>query len=143
MGVYPPGMSYTLKNLRDVADRAPEFGLTEVGEARFPARDLDAQKTGLALHTLRPNRRQAFAHRHAEAEEIHLVLSGNGRARLDEQTIELGIMDALRVAPTVVRAFEAGPEGLELLVFGPHHAGDGELLHEDVWGSPAPEATQP
>lgn len=136
-------MSYTLKNLRDVTDRAPEFGLTEVGEARFPAGDLDAETTGLALHALRPNRRQAFAHRHDEAEEIYVVLSGSGRVRLDQETVELGAMDAVRVAPDVVRAFEAGPEGLELLVFGPHHAGDGEMLHEDVWGSPGPVATQP
>jgi hypothetical protein len=30
----------------------------------------------------------------------------------------------------VARAFEAGPEGLELLAFGPLRPGDGELLPE-------------
>jgi hypothetical protein len=35
----------------------------------------------------------------------------------------------------VARAFEAGPDGLELLVFGPHHQGDGEILSEDPWTS--------
>jgi hypothetical protein len=43
-------------------------------------------------------------------------------------------MDAIRVAPHVARAFEAGPEGLELLVFGPHHEGDGEVMRDDFWG---------
>ena len=43
-------------------------------------------------------------------------------------------MDAIRVAPTVARQFEAGDYGLELLAFGPRHDGDGELLKEDFWG---------
>jgi mannose-6-phosphate isomerase-like protein (cupin superfamily) len=129
-----------MKNLREVADMAPQFGLGEIGEARFPREDLEAETTGLALHTLRPNKRQGFAHRHEQAEEIYLVLSGSGRARLDQETIAVGPMDAIRVAPTVVRAFEAGPDGLELLVFGPRHARDAEMLREDVWGSAAASA---
>ncbi len=32
------------------------------------------------------------------------------------------------MAPKVTRAFEAGPDGLELLAFGPHHEGDGEII---------------
>jgi len=31
-------------------------------------------------------------------------------------------------SPTVTRAWEAGGEGLELLAFGPHHDGDGEVV---------------
>jgi hypothetical protein len=42
------------------------------------------------------------------------------------------VLDALRVAPGVVRAFEAGPDGIELLAFGPRHAGDGEII-ADWW----------
>jgi hypothetical protein len=45
----------------------------------------------------------------------------------------IGAFDAIRVAPNVIRAFEAGPDGLELLAFGPRHEGDGEVLEEDVW----------
>ncbi len=130
-------IGYTLKNLRDVRDMAADHGLGELGEARFPREDLEAASTGLALHTLHPNKRQAFAHRHQQAEEIYVVLSGSGRARLDDETVQIGPLDAIRVAPHVVRAFEAGPDGLELLVFGPRHAGDGEILRENVWGSAA------
>ncbi len=36
------------------------------------------------------------------------------------------------MAPNVARAFEAGPEGLELLAFGPRHDGDAELV-QDFW----------
>ena len=41
-------------------------------------------------------------------------------------------LDAIRVAPTVTRAFEAGPEGMALLAFGPRHEGDGEI-QPDFW----------
>jgi len=60
------------------------------------------------------------------------VLSGSGRVKLDEQIVEVGPLDAIRVAAPVTRAFEAGPQGLEILAFGPHHEGDGELF-SDWW----------
>ena len=126
-------MDYTIKNLREIEDQAPKFGFSEVQEARFPREQLGSETIGLAFHVVRPGRRQAFAHRHNQAEEIYVVLSGGGRARLDGEVREIGPMDAIRVAPTVGRGFEAGPEGLELLVFGPRHAGDGEMLGEDFW----------
>ena len=47
--------------------------------------------------------------------------------RLGEEVIEVGPLDAIRVAPGVMRGFEAGPDGLELLAFGTHHEGDGEI----------------
>jgi mannose-6-phosphate isomerase-like protein (cupin superfamily) len=127
-------MSYTIKNLREVEDVAPRFGFSEVQEARFARADLEAESIGLAFHTVRPGRRQAFAHRHERAEEIYIVLSGTGRMKLDDDVQEVGPMDAIRVSPEVARAFEAGPDGLELLVFGPRHSGDGEVLSEDFWG---------
>jgi mannose-6-phosphate isomerase-like protein (cupin superfamily) len=125
-------VSFTITNLRDVEDVAPRFGFDSVQEARFPRRALDAQATGLAYHVVKPGQR-GRAHRHEEAEEIYVVLGGSGRAVLDGEQVELRALDALRVAPTVARAFEAGPDGLELLVFGPHHEGDGEILESDPW----------
>jgi mannose-6-phosphate isomerase-like protein (cupin superfamily) len=127
-------VSYTIKNLREVEDVAPKFGFSEVQEARFARGDLESESIGLAFHTVRPGRRQAFAHRHQQAEEIYVVLSGSGRVKLDDDVQDVAPMDAIRVAPQVARAFEAGPQGLELLVFGPRHAGDGEVIREDFWG---------
>ncbi len=127
-------MSYSKKNLRQVEDSAPKHGFSEVGEARFPRSDLKAEDTGLAYHVLRPGKRQAFAHKHDQAEEIYVTLSGSGRIKLDDDVIELQPMDAIRIAPRVVRALEAGPDGLELLAFGPRHEADGEILSvEDFW----------
>jgi mannose-6-phosphate isomerase-like protein (cupin superfamily) len=119
---------YTLKKLTDVKDSALEFGLGDIQEARFAGGDLGAQDTGVALEHLKPNQRSPFGHVHEKAEEIYVVLSGSGRAKLDDEIIDLGPMDALRVSPTVTRAFEAGPDGLELLAFGPRHKGDGETI---------------
>jgi mannose-6-phosphate isomerase-like protein (cupin superfamily) len=129
----PETPSYTIKNLRDVEDQALKFGFGELGEARFPREDLGSQTIGLAFHTLRPGKQQGFAHRHEQAEEIYVVLSGSGRMKLDDDVIEIAQMDAVRVAPPITRAFEAGPEGLELLVFGPRHAGDGEIVRGPFW----------
>jgi len=121
-------LSYTIKNLRETEDSAPEFGLDELGEAHFPREELKSQSIGLAYHVFRPGKRSAFGHRHEQAEEIYVVLSGAGRMRLDEDVAEIGPLDAIRVEPHVARAFEAGPEGLAVLVFGPRHGGDGEIL---------------
>jgi mannose-6-phosphate isomerase-like protein (cupin superfamily) len=131
---YAAAVDYTIKNLREVEDQAPTFGFSEVQEARFPREDLESETIGLAFHIVRPGCRQAFAHRHERAEEIYVVLSGTGRIKLGDDVIDVREMDAIRVAPQLARAFEAGPQGLELLAFGPRHAGDGEILREQFWG---------
>ena len=122
-------MSYTKRNLNDVKDSAPEFGFGDIGEARFAMGELGAERTGLAFHKLRPNMRQRFSHRHDEAEEVYVVLDGSGRLKLDDEVIEIGRLDAIRISPEVERAVEAGADGLEFLAFGPHHTGDGALNH--------------
>jgi mannose-6-phosphate isomerase-like protein (cupin superfamily) len=124
---------YTLKRLTDVEDSAPKFGFGEIGEARFATAALDAEDTGFSYHRLRAGRRQPFGHRHDDAEEVYVVLAGAGRVKLDEEVVEISRLDAVRVAPGVTRAFEAGPDGLELLAFGPRREGDGELI-SGWWG---------
>ena len=122
--------TYTIKNLRAVEDSAPKFGLSGVQEAHFAHDELGASDTGFSFHALKPDRRQVFGHRHEQAEEVYVVLAGSGRVKLDDEVLEIAPLDAVRVSPAVVRAFEAGPEGLEWLAFGPRRKGDGELLPE-------------
>jgi len=119
---------YTLKNLTEIEDSAAKSGVGETQEARFANEALDAEDTGLSHHRVRPGKRQGFAHRHESAEEVYVVLTGSGRVKLDDDIVEIESLDALRVAPGVTRQFEAGPEGLEMVAFGPRHEGDGEIL---------------
>jgi len=67
-------------------------------------------------------------HKHREQEEAYLVVRGSGRVLLDGELSELREWDLIRVSPDVVRAFAAGPDGLELIaVGGPKpEGGDGE-----------------
>jgi uncharacterized cupin superfamily protein len=125
-------MTYTIKNLSETVDSAPKFGFAEIGEAHFPREELGAESTGFAYHVLNPGKRQAFGHRHDAAEEVAVVLSGGGRVRLDDGIVELSELDAIRIEPKVARAFEAGSDGMTVLVFGPRCAGDGEIL-QDFW----------
>lgn len=120
--------TYTLKKLTDVDDSAPNFGMGDLQEARFATKDLGAEDTGVSLHRVKPNQRQPFGHRHDQAEEIYVVLSGSGRAKLDDEIVEIGPFDALRVSPPVMRAFEADGDGLEFLALGRHLKGDGEVV---------------
>lgn len=126
-------MKYAKKNLRDVQDSAAQHGLSAAQEARFPQRDLGAEQTGMNFLVVKPGQREAFAHRHRAAEEIYVVIGGTGRVKLDDDLVELGPLDAVRVSPGVARSFEAGPEGLEVLIFGPHVESDSEMVH-DFWG---------
>jgi mannose-6-phosphate isomerase-like protein (cupin superfamily) len=125
-------VSHTIFNLRESEDMAVKHGFDEQQEARFPWRDLDAESTGVALLRVKPGQRQPFAHRHEEAEEIYVVLSGSGQIKLDEDVYDLKEMDAVRLAPWVGRSLRAGPDGLEVLAFGPHHESDSEII-EDFW----------
>jgi mannose-6-phosphate isomerase-like protein (cupin superfamily) len=119
---------FTHKKLTDVKDSAPEFGMEEVQEARFAKKDLDAEKTGVSHHRLKPGQRTPFGHKHEDAEEVYVVIGGSGRMKLDDEIVEVTRLDAIRVSPEVIRAFEAGDEGIEVLAVGARHDGDGEVI---------------
>jgi mannose-6-phosphate isomerase-like protein (cupin superfamily)/quinol monooxygenase YgiN len=123
---------FSVAKLSDVEDMAAKHGFGETGAARFANEDLDARDTGVSLHSVKPGARQPFGHRHAIAEEVYVVVSGSGRIRLDDEIVEISELDAVRIAPQVVRKLEAGPDGLEVLAFGPRHRGEAEML-TDFW----------
>ncbi|HLJ04521.1 MAG TPA: cupin domain-containing protein, partial [Solirubrobacteraceae bacterium] len=117
----------------EVEDSAAKHGLSGTQEARFARADLGCERTGLNYLIVKPGQREAFAHRHREAEEVYVVLGGSGRVKLDDELVDLAALDAVRVSPGTTRAFEAGPEGLEVLIFGARVEGDGEMV-QDFWG---------
>ena len=65
-------------------------------------------------------------------EELYVVLRGSGRMKVDDEIVELKEWDAVRVPPGTWRGYEAGPEGLEILVIGAPNLG--EDPREDVDG---------
>jgi quinol monooxygenase YgiN/mannose-6-phosphate isomerase-like protein (cupin superfamily) len=122
---YPePEAGYTRVALGDLEDMAAKHGFGEMGEARFAHGALDTRQTGLSLQSLRPGRRQMFSHHHRRAEEVYVILDGAGTVTIDGQEIPVAARDAIRVAPTSSRIFEAGPDGLEFVVVGPRAPGD-------------------
>jgi mannose-6-phosphate isomerase-like protein (cupin superfamily) len=122
---------YTRVNLDEVENVAAKHGITQQ-EARFPREDLGLQGTAFGHIRVQPGERQPFAHKHGEAEEVHVVLSGSGRLRLDDEIVDVGPRDVIRVGPSVTRMFEAGDDGLEYVVFGVRHEGDAEVV-QDFW----------
>jgi quercetin dioxygenase-like cupin family protein len=116
--------SYAVVNLLEVEDsvgeRAPGI------DGRFARKHLDSRDLGVSLFRYAPDLRSPMAHSHREQEEAYVVVGGSGRVLLDGQTHELRKWDVVRVAPEVVRAFEAGPEGLELIALGGPKPAEGD-----------------
>ena len=119
---------FTHKKLEDVKDSAADFGHADKMEARFAKGDLETEETGFSFHRLKPGKRQPFGHRHEDAEEVYVVVRGDGLFKLDDEIIEVETLDAIRVSPEVIRAFEAGDDGIEVLAMGARHDGDGEVI---------------
>lgn len=119
---------YTHKNLADVEDAAIEGGFSDSQEARFAGRDLGLETLGVSYQVVKPGKHHAFGHRHKEVEEVYVVLSGDGKIHLDDDEVTVSRLDAIRVGPSVVRGFEAGSDGLELIVFGRRAPGDAEIV---------------
>ena len=95
-----------------VGDRAPGI------EGRFARKELDSRDLGISHWRFVPNLRAPSSHSHGEQEEAYVVVSGSGRMRLGDDVVDLRQWDVVRVAPEVVRGFEAGPEGLEYIAVG-------------------------
>jgi uncharacterized cupin superfamily protein len=120
---------YTVVNLGEVEDLAPKHGLAGL-ESRFAREALGLERSGITLFRMSPGFRVPFGHRHAEQEEIYVVLSGSARIKLEDELVELGPLDAVRVPGHVARGMESGPEGAEILAFGAPNTDnkDAELL---------------
>ena len=118
--------NYTRVSLMELEDSMA--GRAEGIEGRFGRGPMGAQDVGVSHWRYAPGFRSTMGHRHREQEEAYLVISGSGEMMLDGDVIELGQWDLVRVAPTTVRAFAAGPDGMEVIaVGGPKpEGGDGE-----------------
>jgi quercetin dioxygenase-like cupin family protein len=117
----PSFATVNLLELEDsVGDRAPGI------EGRFGRKQLDSRDLGISHFRYAPNLRSPMAHSHREQEEAYVVVAGSGRVLLDGEVHDLRQWDVVRVAPEVVRAFEAGPEGLDVIAIGGPKPPDGD-----------------
>jgi mannose-6-phosphate isomerase-like protein (cupin superfamily) len=108
---------FTLRNLKtDLEDVGPRFGGAPDLEFRAATAALGLEESGLSYQRVPPGYRFPYGHTHQRQEEVYVVVRGGGRMKVDEDIIELREWDAVRVPPGAWRGYEAGPEGLEILV---------------------------
>jgi mannose-6-phosphate isomerase-like protein (cupin superfamily) len=124
---------FTLRNLeRDIEDIGAVFDGPPGLEFRAATKPLELERCALTHQRVPPDCRFPFGHTHETQEEVYVVVRGSGRMKLDDAIVELGQWDAVRVPPGTWRGYEAGPEGLELLVVGAPNLG--EDPRDDVTG---------
>jgi mannose-6-phosphate isomerase-like protein (cupin superfamily) len=130
---------FTHKNLKqDLEDVGSNFDGSPDLEFRLATKALALEQSGLGYQRIPPNYRFPYGHTHERQEEVYVVLGGGGRMKLDDEIVELTQWDAVRVAPGTWRGYEAGPDGLEILVIGAPNLGDdprGDVEGERDWWS--------
>jgi mannose-6-phosphate isomerase-like protein (cupin superfamily) len=123
---------YTIVNLLQIDDSVE--GRVPGLEGRFGRKHLASRDLGVSHWRYAPNTRNPGSHSHREQEEAYVVVAGSGRIRLDDEVRDIRQWDVVRVAPEVVRAFESGPAGLELIaVGGPKPEGGDGVLSDAPW----------
>jgi uncharacterized cupin superfamily protein len=124
---------YMHLNLKEVEDQAPKFDMSPDMEMRMARVPLELENFGLSYQRLAPGYRLPFGHRHKHQEEVYVVVSGGGRAKIEDEIVELGAFDAIRVSNDTMRSFEAGPEGAEIIAIGAPNTGPGDAEVEQGW----------
>jgi mannose-6-phosphate isomerase-like protein (cupin superfamily) len=118
-------MAFTLRNLRDdPEDLGSNFDGPPDLEFRSATKLLGLERSGLTFQSVPPDYRFPYGHTHETQEEVYVVVGGGGRMAVDDEVFDLRRWDAVRVPPGSWRGYEAGPEGLELLVIGAPNLGD-------------------
>jgi mannose-6-phosphate isomerase-like protein (cupin superfamily) len=123
-------MRINLKN--DLEDLGSNFDGAPDLEFRAATKALGLKKSSLSYQQIPPDYRFPYGHTHKTQEEVYVVVHGSGRMKVDDKIVELKQWDAVHVPPGAWRGYEAGPEGLELLVIGAPNLG--EDPREDVDG---------
>jgi quercetin dioxygenase-like cupin family protein len=123
---------FTITNLMELENAAAQR--TAQVDARFARSHIDSEHLGVSYFRYEPGFRSTTGHSHREQEEAYVVVGGSGKVKLDDEVRDLRRWDVVRVAPQVVRAFEAGPDGLELIAIGSDRpeGGDGSMV-TDWW----------
>jgi len=116
---------FTLINIKeDLDDVGPGFDGAPDLEFRVATKALELEESALSYQRVPPGHRFPYGHTHETQEEVYVVVHGSGRMKLAHEIVELKEWDAVRVPPGTWRGYEAGPEGLEILVVGAPNLGE-------------------
>jgi uncharacterized cupin superfamily protein len=116
---------YTVRNVKkDLEDIGSAFDGPADLEFRAATKPLGLEKAALSYQRIPPGYRFPYGHMHRTQEEVYVVIRGSGRMKVDDEIVEVEQWDAVRVPPGTWRGYEAGPDGLELLVVGAPNLGD-------------------
>jgi mannose-6-phosphate isomerase-like protein (cupin superfamily) len=124
---------YTKKNLRQVENQAPNFGMPDELEARFARTPIGGETLGLSLMRLAPDFRIPFGHKHVTQEEVYVITKGTARIKVEGEIVEAGEWDAIRFDKDTMRDVEAGPDGVEYLAFGAGEDASEVEMAQDWW----------
>ncbi|MFL6048901.1 MAG: cupin domain-containing protein [Gaiellales bacterium] len=130
-------MPFTLTNIRaDLEDLGSRFDGAPDLEFRAATKALELEQASLSYQRVPPGYRFPYGHTHKTQEEVYVVVRGSGRMKLDDEVVEIREWDAIRVPPGTWRGYEAGPQGLEMLVIGAPNLGEnprGDVEGERGW----------
>ena len=130
-------MPFTLTNIRaDLEDLGSRFDGAPDLEFRAATKALELEQASLSYQRVPPGYRFPSGHTHKTQEEVYVVVRGSGRMKLDDEVVEIREWDAIRVPPGTWRGYEAGPQGLEMLVIGAPNLGEnprGDVEGERGW----------
>ena len=125
-------MDWTKTSFDAVADKSPK---DLPMQWRFARDAIGSPELGVSRFTYEAGARMPWGHRHKQQDEVYVVVAGSGRAKLDDEIIQLRTWDVLRVAPAVMRSFEAGPDGMDVICIGGHKPAGGDTEKDQSFWS--------
>jgi mannose-6-phosphate isomerase-like protein (cupin superfamily) len=127
---------YTVCQLEDVPDVLGDYP----GEMKFFGRPLGSEQVTFT-HRRMPQHtggKGGYGHRHKTQEELYFVLTGKLQFKLNDEIVEVGAREAVRVPPQTWRGvWNDEPEDAELIIVSTRISGDPgadtEKTAEDFW----------
>jgi mannose-6-phosphate isomerase-like protein (cupin superfamily) len=126
---------YQIVKLEDVEDWLGDYP----GEMRGITYAIGAEQVAITYRRMpqHTGSKGSYGHRHREQEEIYFVVAGRLQFKLDDEVVEVGRHEAVRIPPGTWRGvWNDEPEDAELVIVAKRVAdpmGDVERTAEDFW----------
>jgi mannose-6-phosphate isomerase-like protein (cupin superfamily) len=106
---------YAITSLEDVPDVLGDYP----GEMRMCAGPLEAEQVAFTWRRMPAGTggKGSYGHRHRTQEEVYFVAAGTLEFKLDDEVIELGAGNVVRISPEVARSvWNEGPDDAVLVI---------------------------